>query len=61
VTRDGGNTFGALVERDMGALGEYEQRMVFRPMGQQRSFAVEARVSDPADLPVFSSAHEVLA
>jgi hypothetical protein len=61
VTRDGGNTFGALVERDMGALGEYEQRMVFRPMGQQRSFAVEARVSDPADLTVFSSANVVLA
>lgn len=61
VTRDGGNTFGALVERDMGALGEYDQRMVFRPMGQARAFAVEVRVSDPADLNIYSSANLVLA
>lgn len=61
VSRDGGQTFGALVERDMGALGQYDQRMVFRPLGQQRSFCVEARISDPADLTLYSSANVRLA
>jgi len=61
ISRDGGNTFGPSIERDMGDLGEYEQRMVFRTLGQARAFAAEVRVSDAADLNIYSSANLVLA
>ncbi len=57
VSRDGGNTFGPIRERDMGDLGEYYKRMVFRNLGQARGFAVELRISDPVDLTMWSSAN----
>jgi hypothetical protein len=56
-SRDGGNTWGAERERSMGDLGEYATRMVFRNVGQQRRLTARIRVSDPADLQVWSAAN----
>lgn len=50
VSRDYGQTWGAPKVRSMGDQGDYDQRMVFRSLGQARSFTVDVTISDPADL-----------
>ena len=56
VSRDGGKTWGLWQTRTMGAPGDWDQRMVFRALGQARRFAVQVRVTDPADLSLLSAA-----
>lgn len=56
VSRDGGLTFGPERAASMGALGQYEARMVFRSLGQARRLVAEVTISDPADLTLMSSA-----
>lgn len=61
VSRDGGLTFGNERTASMGALGQYEQRAVFRSLGQARRLVVDVTLSDPADLTLLSSANVVVA
>lgn len=56
ISRDGGLTFGSERTASMGAVGQYEQRAVFRSLGQARRLTVELTISDPADLTLLSSA-----
>lgn len=56
VSRDGGLTFGPERVASMGAVGQYEARMVFRSLGQARRLVAEVTISDPADLTLLSSA-----
>lgn len=55
VSRDGGLTWGKQRFSDMGALGQFEKRMVFRNLGQARQFALRVTITDPADLTLYSS------
>jgi hypothetical protein len=55
-SRDGGMTWGTWREASMGALGEYGARAVFRNCGQARVLVAEVRVTDPADLTIWSAA-----
>ena len=61
VSRDGGLTWGTERTASMGAVGQYEQRAVFRNLGQARRLTVELTLSDPADLTLMSSANVVVA
>lgn len=61
VSRDGGLTFGNERTASMGALGQYEQRAVFRSLGQARRLVVDVTLSDPADLTLLSSVNVVVA
>jgi hypothetical protein len=56
VSRDGGLTFGPERTASMGAVGQYEARMVFRSLGQARRLVAEVTISDPVDLTLLSSA-----
>ena len=55
-SRDGGETWGFEQWRSMGDLGAYEARMVLRALGQCRSLTARLRVTDPADLSLWSAA-----
>jgi hypothetical protein len=61
ISRDGGLTWGPQRSTSMGALGQYQQRMVFRNLGQARRLTVEVTITDPADLTLLSSANVVVA
>ena len=56
VSRDGGLTFGPERTASMGAVGQYEARMVFRSLGQARRLVAEVTITDPVDLTLLSSA-----
>lgn len=56
-SRDGGNTWGNERIRSLGDLGEYDKRMVFRQVGQARNLAARIRITDPADLRLWSAAN----
>lgn len=56
-SRDGGNTWGTERLQSMGDLGEYDKRMVFRSVGQCRRMTARVRISDPADLQLWSAAN----
>lgn len=50
VSKDNGQTWGREKTRDLGALGEYDQRVVMRALGQFRAATVKVEISDPADI-----------
>jgi hypothetical protein len=47
VSRDHGHTYGNSRWRDIGGIGEYYRRSVWRQMGQFTSYTPELRVTDP--------------
>lgn len=55
-SRDGGQTWGTWRTGVLGALGQYGARAVFRNCGRQRVLVAEVRVSDAADLTLWSAA-----
>lgn len=55
VSRDGGNTYGAEVVREIGRIGEYKQRAVFNRVGRARDWLYRIRITDPVNT-VFISA-----
>ena len=54
LSRDGGDTWGPEKWRSMGALGEHDRRATWRAQGLYRRLTIEANVSDPAELPLWS-------
>ena len=54
VSRNGGKTFGADIDRSMGDLGDTEQRMVWRALGTYRQFTAKFTVTDAADITSYS-------
>lgn len=61
LSRDGGNRWGLEKPRDLGALGEYETRALWRSQGQYRQLTVELNCSEPADVIFHSQARVRLA
>jgi hypothetical protein len=55
VSKDNGQTWGRVKERDLGALGEYDQRVTLRALGQFRAATVMVSISDPADITLDAS------
>ena len=53
-SRDNGLTYGEWRTRSMGKLGEYENRVVLRSIGQFRQATMKVRVADNARLPLNS-------
>jgi hypothetical protein len=47
ISKDGGHTYGTEQWCDMGALGEYKQRAIWRRLGQSRDWVFKFRVTDP--------------
>lgn len=56
VSRDHGNTWGESKSRSFGGLGDYQQRIVYRGLGQFRQATVEINMSDPVDIPINATA-----
>lgn len=54
VSRDG-ETFGNELWRDMGKMGEYRHRAVWRNLGIGRQFVMEFMVTDPVEFSVIST------
>lgn len=46
-SNDGGKTYGSELWRDMGKIGEYGTRVVWRQLGQARDRVFKVRISDP--------------
>lgn len=56
VSRDNGNTWGASKTRSFGSLGSYQQRVIYRGLGQFRQATVEVNMADPVDIPINATA-----
>lgn len=56
TSRDRGQTWSAEKWRDLGAVGEYETRLVWRSLGQFRAFTVELACSEPQEVTFNASA-----
>lgn len=54
MSRDGGRTFGAEKPRPVGAVGQYETRLVWRALGQFRTAVAEFILSSTADIPLLA-------
>lgn len=61
VSKDYGQTWGAPKMRTMGDQGEYDTRMIFRGLGQTRSFTIDVTITDPSELTLDGSATVELA
>jgi hypothetical protein len=61
VSRDGGMTWGEFRTASLGALGQYQARAIFRSLGQARTFTAEMRVTDDAEIVLWSSVDVVAA
>jgi len=61
VSWDGGNTWSQETERSLGDLGDYSARAVWRRLGRGVQFAVEVKVTDAADITLYSDANVRLA
>lgn len=55
TSRDGGMTWSAAKDRPVGLPGNYQQRLVWRALGQFRAATVELSVTGATDLPLLSS------
>ena len=55
LSRDGGVTFGTPRSYGMGALGKFDRRITMRSCGIGRNMALRLRVTDPADLTIYSA------
>jgi hypothetical protein len=47
ISKDNGHTFGTEQWCDLGAIGEYKQRAIWRRLGQARDWVFRFRVTDP--------------
>ncbi|NOD65737.1 hypothetical protein [Ruegeria sp. HKCCD6109] len=56
VSRDGGRTWTDAKPRSLGLAGDYDQRTVWRALGQAHQFAVRVQVSEPADYQINTTA-----
>jgi hypothetical protein len=56
MSKDRGQTWGKERWRDTGALGDYDKLLTLRALGQFRRATLEATMSDPADVPMESTA-----
>jgi hypothetical protein len=54
LSRDGGDTWSEEKPRSMGDLGDHDQTMRWRSQGLARQLVIEANVTDPAELPLYS-------
>jgi len=53
-SRDGGKTFSPEIMEPIGDLGEYENRVIYRSLGNFVSFTAEFTITDPEDIPMYS-------
>ncbi|MGB1390988.1 MAG: hypothetical protein ACPG61_19100, partial [Paracoccaceae bacterium] len=60
ISRDNGNTWGTEKRRSLGSLGDYQQRVTYRNLGQFRQATVEVNMSDPVDIPLNATASLVV-
>ena len=56
LSRDGGQTWGGWRAASLGASGRYDNRVVFRSNGQARRLMMELRVTDAAEVVLWSAA-----
>jgi hypothetical protein len=56
ISRDNGETWGEGKHRSLGDLGQYQQRVIYRNLGQFRHVTVELNISDPAEIPINATA-----
>lgn len=54
LSRDGGDTWGLEKWRSLGDIGNHSKRAVWRAQGLARTLTVEANVSEPAEIPLWS-------
>lgn len=54
LSRDGGDTWGEEKWRSLGDIGDHSQRAVWRAQGLARQVTIEANVSEPAEIPLWS-------
>ena len=54
-SRDGGNTWGNVLSRSMGDLGEYDRRVTVRSLGRVKMIAAEVAITEPADITLLSA------
>lgn len=47
ISKDGGHTYGTEQWCDIGAIGEYRQRAIWRRLGQARDWTFKFRITDP--------------
>ena len=59
LSRDGGRTWGSWRAASLGATGRYDNRVVFRSNGQARRLTMELRVTDAAEVVLWSAAKVV--
>jgi hypothetical protein len=57
MSKDHGMTWTDAKTRSMGDLGEYQQRMVWRSLGQYRNATFRLTISDAAELPISNTAY----
>ena len=57
LSRDGGVTYGTARNYSMGDLGRYDRRIVVRSGGMGRTLVAKLRITDPADLTIYSGAN----
>lgn len=60
MSRDGGFTYGLPKDRGVGAVGEYETRLVWRSLGQFRKATMKLSISSTTDIPLLSEIDVVL-
>jgi hypothetical protein len=53
VSKDGGKTYGAELWRDLGEIGEYRTRAVWRQLGICRELNFKVKISDPVRRAIF--------
>lgn len=47
ISKDGGHTWGAVIVREFGKIGQYKRRAVFNRLGRSRDWLYRFRVTDP--------------
>jgi hypothetical protein len=52
VSRDGGLTWGGEQPKEIGPVGQYGRRVIWRRLGQARQFTVKLRWTTPADISI---------
>jgi len=58
-SKDGGNTWSSELWSDMGAVGEYTKRVIWRTLGRARDFTFRFRVSDKVGVTITAIAAQV--
>lgn len=53
-SRDGGHTWSLEKWRDVGSLGDYQQKATWRAQGSFQQLTIEANISEPAEMPLWS-------